>query len=217
MRIRSDGEETRKKILDAACLVFGEKGYSKATLAAIAQRAGVKAPLISFHFRSKDDLYRIVWNTLEEKALARWPVGGGLADDAPPTDRLRAHIHSSLNRCCDPELSSWHRIHMQERVSPTGFLEEEVRNRFREHRRHMRGVLKEILGDGAAETEIDLCEMSIVNQFGILRRPGHPDPASSHLPRFTAADVDRLTDHITRFCLGGLAAVRKAIAERHPQ
>ena len=31
MRIRSDGEHTRARILEAACAVFGEKGYHKAT------------------------------------------------------------------------------------------------------------------------------------------------------------------------------------------
>ena len=217
MRIRSDGEQTRAKILEAACAVFGEKGYHKATFAEMGRRGDFGPALISFHFRSKDDLYRTVWSTLLTRVHERWPVHGGLPDDVPAEARLRAHVHASLHRSCDPGLASFHRIHMQERASATGLLDEEVRNHHREHQQHMRRLLRELLGDGATEADVDLCEMSIINQFSVLRHPGRKrghGEAHGHQPRFTPADVDRLTDHITRFSLGGVVAVCRAIAER---
>lgn len=213
MRIRSDGEHTRAKILEAACATFGEKGYHKATFAEIGRRGKFAPALISFHFRSKDELYQLVWSTLLTRVHQRWPVDGGLPSDTPAEDRLRVHIQASLSRSCDPDLASLHRIHMQERVSPTGLLDEEVRDHRRENQKHMRTLLRDLLGADATEVDIDLCEMSVVNQFTALRppRPGHDH---KHCPRFTRKDVTRLTDHITNFCLGGIAAVRQAIVER---
>ena len=213
MRIRSDGEQTRAKILEAACAAFGEKGYHKATFAEIGRRGKFGPALISFHYRSKDELYQMAWSTLLTRVHERWPVDGGLSGDAPAEERLRAHVKASLNRSCDPDLASLHRIHMQERVNPTGLLDEEVRDHRRENQKHMRTLLRDLLGDDATDVDIDLCEMSIVNQFTVLRPPRR-GPEHQHLPQFTKKDVDRLADHITNFCLGGVVAIRRVIAER---
>ena len=217
MRIRSDGEQTRGRILEAACAVFSEKGYHKATLSNIGHLAGVNAALISFHFRSKDELYRAVWLSLKEQIMARCPVDGGLGDDAPPEERLRSHVRAALKRSCDAKLASFHQIHMQERVNPTGLLDEELHKHHQANQRHMRTLVGDLLGSGATSVDIDLCEMSIVNQFSILRPPGS-DQIEPHLPpnirRFSSADVERLTEHIICFCLGGLRDVRQMIAER---
>ncbi len=51
---RADREQ---QILDAAVQEFGERGYAHASMAAIAQRAGISKPLIYEYFGSKDGLY----------------------------------------------------------------------------------------------------------------------------------------------------------------
>ncbi len=51
---RADREQ---QILDAAVAEFGERGYAHASMAAIAQRAGISKPLIYEYFGSKDGLY----------------------------------------------------------------------------------------------------------------------------------------------------------------
>lgn len=218
MRLRSDGEETRKKILDAACIVFGKKDYSKATFTEIAEQAKVKASLISFHFRSKDDLYLMVWEKLKKELDARWPIDGGLEKDAMPENRLRAHIRASLNRHCDEKLAGFIQIYTRERVNPTGLVDAEIEKMHKANAKHMRTLIRDLLGEGADNVDIDLCEMSVTNQFSILRPP-HPKKKKRHNKhpkpdRFSAADVDRLTDHITTFCLGGINCVRQFSTKR---
>ena len=51
---RADREQ---QILDAAVQEFGEHGYAHASMAAIAQRAGISKPLIYEYFGSKEGLY----------------------------------------------------------------------------------------------------------------------------------------------------------------
>jgi len=51
---RADREQ---QILDAAVAEFGGRGYAHASMAAIAQRAGISKPLIYEYFGSKDGLY----------------------------------------------------------------------------------------------------------------------------------------------------------------
>lgn len=217
MRIRADGEETRGRILAAACEVFGERGYHKATFAEIGRRGRLNPALISFHFRSKEDLYRTVWQTLHERVSARWPADGGLPAEAPAEAHLRAHVRSTLNRFCDPDLEALGRIDMQERVNETGLLGDLARAHIRERRAHMRAVVRELLGPGATESDLDLCEMSITNQLFVLRPPGPPPPGGTTgkpPPRFTRDDIDRLVEHIARFSLAGLQAVRRHLAAR---
>jgi AcrR family transcriptional regulator len=59
-------DETRKRILHAARLVFSERGYDGATFQAIALRADLTRPAINHYFSSKRALYRDVVNQTNE-------------------------------------------------------------------------------------------------------------------------------------------------------
>lgn len=221
MRIRSDGEQKREQILETACAVFGERGYHKTTFAEMGRRGKFNPALISFHFRSKDDLYCDVWHKLDEEVQANWPIDGGLASDAPAEERLRAHVRASLGRHSDKRMRNFAHIHMQERVNPTGLLDKELEEQRGIHREHMCGLIADLLGEGASEVDIHLCEMSVVNQFSVLRppKPDGPKPPEERRkpPKFSTSDIDRLTDHITSFSLGGIEAVRQEIAKRETE
>src|SRR2546430_16852165 len=50
--------ETRAAILDAAIAEFARRGFEAASIRAIADRLGLQHPLITYHYRSKDILWR---------------------------------------------------------------------------------------------------------------------------------------------------------------
>lgn len=50
--------DTNERIISAAIALFGQRGFEAASTREIAQRAGVQAPLINYHFKSKERLYR---------------------------------------------------------------------------------------------------------------------------------------------------------------
>ncbi len=50
--------ETQHKLLDAAVQAFSEQGFKGTSTRDIAERAGVHHPLITYHFGSKDRLWR---------------------------------------------------------------------------------------------------------------------------------------------------------------
>lgn len=57
----SETQDKRELILDAALEVFSEVGYERATIKAIAKRAGIKSPaLLYWYFPSKADIMRAV-------------------------------------------------------------------------------------------------------------------------------------------------------------
>lgn len=55
---RPSADPTRERILAAALDLFSERSFEGATTREIAGRAGVTQPLLNYHFRSKDELWR---------------------------------------------------------------------------------------------------------------------------------------------------------------
>src|SRR6201990_2263542 len=81
--------ETRGAILDAAIAEFAERGFEGASIRAIAERLGLQNPLIPYHYRSKD----ILWRAAAEHAFAQiragWDTLAPENSDLPPLARLR--------------------------------------------------------------------------------------------------------------------------------
>jgi AcrR family transcriptional regulator len=80
-RRQAQAAQTRQDILSAAHQVFLERGYAGATLAAIAQAAGVVVETIYRAFGSKAELF---------KAVVRAAVAGGAARAAVPVEQRPA-------------------------------------------------------------------------------------------------------------------------------
>jgi len=109
---RPSADPTRQRILTAALDLFSERSFEGATTRDIAARAGVTQPLLNYHFRSKDALWRdavdMLFTELSDALAAR--VDGLRGVDDLTTTRLivRDFIFFSAQH---PQL---HRIIMQE-------------------------------------------------------------------------------------------------------
>src|SRR5260370_36993729 len=81
--------ETRGVILAAAITEFAERGFEGASIRAIADRLGLQHPLITYHYRSKD----ILWRAAAEHAFAQiragWDTSAPENSDLAPLARLR--------------------------------------------------------------------------------------------------------------------------------
>jgi TetR/AcrR family transcriptional regulator len=80
---------TRVAILNAAIAEFAERGFEGASIRAIADRLGLQHPLITYHYRSKD----ILWRAAAEHAFAQirteWDISAAAGSDLSPLARLR--------------------------------------------------------------------------------------------------------------------------------
>jgi AcrR family transcriptional regulator len=85
----------RAQIIEAAIAVVAEEGYARASMARIAQQAGLSKGLLSYHFRSKDDLLEQALRTTF--AAITEQIVEGLDLDARAPDILRAAIHRVAN------------------------------------------------------------------------------------------------------------------------
>jgi TetR/AcrR family transcriptional regulator len=107
--------ETKVSILEAAIAEFARHGFEGASIRAIADRLGLQHPLITYHYRSKD----ILWRAAAEHAFAQIRAGWDSAipdnSDLPPLARLREE-YATLFRytVAFPE---FHRFMRQESLS----------------------------------------------------------------------------------------------------
>jgi len=66
------GEETRRRLIDAAIRLFGERGFVGASTRDIARLAGVNAPALQYYFDSKEGLYQACAEHLSASAEAHF-------------------------------------------------------------------------------------------------------------------------------------------------
>lgn len=80
--------------MDAAVIEFSEKGFEGTSVLAIASRAGVKQPLLNYHFGSKEGLWRaVVESTYAEATASLHTIQVG-EESVDPLSRLRGALRS---------------------------------------------------------------------------------------------------------------------------
>jgi AcrR family transcriptional regulator len=87
-RRRADGEESRRRILDAAAAIAGERGYEGTSIATVSARSGLPASSIYWHFQDKDALIAAVIERSFDRWLAAMSLPGPEAGS--PRERMTA-------------------------------------------------------------------------------------------------------------------------------
>jgi AcrR family transcriptional regulator len=96
-RRREESERRRQSILAAARRCFGRDGYAGATVARIAEEAGVSNGLLYQFFRNKDHLFEVVLKDVVRdwvRALVPRPE-----EEASPADALEGMLRRSVEFC----------------------------------------------------------------------------------------------------------------------
>jgi len=110
--LRPSADATRERILAAALDLFSERSFEGATTREIAARAGVTQPLLNYHFKTKDELWRAavdgLFDELDAALTARQEGLRGVDDLTVARLLIREFVHFSATH---PQL---HRIITQE-------------------------------------------------------------------------------------------------------
>ena len=80
---------TRLSILQAALSEFADKGFAAASIRSIAERTGLQHPLITYHYPTKDALWRATAEYAFAQIRQTWDKSGPALSDAAPIDQLR--------------------------------------------------------------------------------------------------------------------------------
>lgn len=91
-------EDTRQGIIDAARELFSERGYAATSIDEIVARARVTKGAMYHHFGSKEEVFRLVLETVESEFINR------LAEAGMPGDDVWAEIQNGVQAFLDVAL-----------------------------------------------------------------------------------------------------------------
>lgn len=219
--------DTRNRLLEAALLVFAEKGFDGAGIRDIAALAKANSAMVQYHFGGKEGLYQAALRHTFELGT-QWvkglpPVPEPDQPDAREAalDRIRAYIHGFLGHMLDcghnrilpsEELDRaadliWHRELQHPRSDMEPFLRESIRP-FSDYLDRCLGILRPDLDDEGRLRmgfSVQALLMWIHNHMGLVR--------VLRGTAYTPADLESLTDHYYRFILGGLGLAQGGPAQ----
>ena len=204
--------DTRRRLLEAAGEVFAEHGFRVATIQEICRRADANIAAVNYHFSDKEQLYHAVIRYAEDECGGDHPPE--LPADAPAEERLHAHVAWFLLHLLDDGRPAWHgRLMAREMIEPTAALDALVAGHIRESNVRLLGIVRELMGPGASDEQVRTCAFSITGQCLFYH---HCEPVITRLhPAVSIGreQVPALADHVTRFSLAGIAALR----DRHQE
>lgn len=208
--------KTKESLLTAGAAVFSQKGYRYATIAEICSRAGANIGAVNYHFGSKKRLYRESWRYALTKSLLAHPPDGGVLPGAPAEERLRGMVKALLERMADESNNEFFIVH-HELASSTGLLAEVMRTEMRPLHERTQAIVKEILGPQVSEQDARYCEMSIITLCihpMIMKRADKTIRVDDDEGPPNLDDIEAYTNHVMRFAMAGMEAVRMAAQGR---
>ena len=197
--------DTKERVLEAALVLFAERGFHNATVRDIAARAKTNVASINYYFRSKDDLYHEVLAYSFRCMIDAGDAAIRNAGSGTREDRLRAFISSLIPK---PEEECGKAQHVRliawEMLSPTGALDQVGEMEIKPQLEHAKDIIRPFLPEGMSEQELNAAALWLVGQCIVfrglaenLRRDLFPDMLSG-------TPTDELAALVSRLALGGL-------------
>jgi TetR/AcrR family fatty acid metabolism transcriptional regulator len=142
--------EKRKRILAAAVVLFGRKGFHEARIAEIAGGAGVAEGTVYLYFRNKEDLLGAVFDDTMDEVLSK---GQELASfDGPASERLQKMIDLHLSfLAADRSLASVFQIELRRSAR---LVERFSRSKLVGYFRMLEGVIRDGINRGEFRSDL---------------------------------------------------------------
>jgi len=206
--LRSDGQEARTRLLDAALGLFADKGFAKTSTREIAQAAQVNVASISYYFGDKAGLYRAVWND------PRCNPDCGFTDadisNQSLTDALRGMLRGFVEPLKQGELTQRSmKLHFREMLEPTGVWQQEIDNNIKPSHMALVSVLCRDLGVAEADDDIHRLCFCIAGLGMMLHVAG--DVFTAIRPQLVASPeaLDVYSDRLLTYALALVEAERQ--------
>ena len=158
---RSDGEQSRLRLLDAAKRLFGEQGFSKTSTREIAQAANANVAAISYYFGDKAGLYQACFASICP------PAESNIAQFNPPHFTLRESLQGYYGQMIAPLLAGEDaevliKLFYREMLEPTGLWQSEIDNNIKPEHQALVGVLCRHLGLARPSDDVHRLAYAIV-------------------------------------------------------
>ena len=195
---------TQQKLLDAAIEAFSENGFKGTSTRDIAERAGVHHPLITYHFKNKDTLWRAaadrVFRDFRRSLAASLEEHQGESPKDRMASLIRAYVFYAKSQ---PAL---HKVMVQEASYPNPRLDWLIETHLKPFFDATFAMIEELQAIGVApQGDPRLLFNMIRLSSGGLLALGNELKASSNLDIDDEATLDAIAEMIVRVFLPGEA------------
>jgi AcrR family transcriptional regulator len=198
---------TRDRLLEAAGIVFSEKGFEGATAREICDLAKVNTAAVNYYFGGKKPLYVEVLREAHRR-LVNFGALKELAEDVDATEeRLEGFIAGVLHSMLDPSPKRWDvRVILREMASQTEALDELVELQIRPTRELIRTMIARLMELPAGHEAVIHGAISTVSQFVFIFQNRRTIELVNPEIELKGEQIDKLARHIWRFTVAGLRA-----------
>jgi len=214
-------DRTRTRLLDAAAGLFAVQGFHSTTVREIAALAGVNLAASNYHFGSKRALYLAVlrehFAKVEAQMRQRGAAPGQLElahlSDAELRSVFRTRVQTMVDVVVGPPPDVYALLMQREMTDPSEAMPVIVKEFIRPMMDELEAIVAR-LAPGLSRAAVTRCAFSIVGQALFYR---FAMPAVLRIlgeRRYTSGLTSALSEHITGFSLGGLAATATPAVRR---
>ncbi len=193
---------TQQKLLDAAIEAFSENGFKGTSTRDIAERAGVHHPLITYHFKNKDQLWRAAADRVFSDFTRSLASIYAETEEPDPKKRMalliRAYVHHARN---NPAL---HKVMVQEASYPNERLDWLIEEHLKPFFEATFGMLEKLQEAGVAPAGNPALLFNMIRlSSGGLLALGNELKESSGIDVDSPETLDEIADMIVRVFLPG--------------
>ncbi len=201
---------TKDALLSAAIEVFADKGYDAATVRDICGKAKANVAAVNYHFGGKDALYVSVL----EEIFPKEEYKGASDTSLPSEERLRAYLSGMATEIYERGngmvTQSWS-IFLREMAKPSKNLDLIVERQVQSRADELRDIVGSILGPDMPDHVIAFCSSSVwVLMLDHLLTQPILDRLTPKRPSVGGPNLPAFIDHLVKFSLGGLKAVKES-------
>jgi AcrR family transcriptional regulator len=169
---RSDGVQSRERLLHAAMRLFAEQGFAKTSTREIALAAGTNIASISYYFGDKAGLYRAAFT--EPAPSPHEDISLFTHPDQSLQDSLKAFYMQMLGPLKQGDLARMcMRLWYREMLEPTGLWNEKVDNGIRPAHAALTMLLARHMGIGDVDDDdlsrLAFCVVGLAVQVMLMR------------------------------------------------
>jgi len=193
---------TQRKLLDAAVDAFSENGFKGTSTRDIAERAGVHHPLITYHFKNKDQLWRAAADKIFSDFGSAMAESLELNSGNGPKERMAALIRAYvIYASSQPAL---HNVLVQEASFPNPRLDWLIDTHLKPFFEATFAMIEELqqIGVAPAGNAKLLFNMIRLSSAGLLAL-GNELKSSSGIDVDSAETLDEISDLIVNIFLPG--------------
>lgn len=215
-KLPKDAKDARVRLLDAAELLFADRGFADTSIRQLTAKAACNLAAVNYHFGSKDELYcelfRRRFRRMKQDRLTS--IKRAMAEKPAPT--LSGILYSFSMAFVEPfgEAEKSRRFmdlfarEMVDRRLPAGLFVEELAG----PTLAALGQALRLVCPGLGETAAKQCIMSLIAQLvhAVHIKAMFEGKASLDSPAF---DIPGVIEHIVKFSAAGICACRGAGSE----